>query len=169
MCIIFCVTCLPSSTINATQLETSLQVHDNMSSITTVRFTRALKLEDMLLLLSEINADVAIIKIETEFNVGQRSITEFYALPSHTSVHDIDAHYLKEKYSDYRRSMMETVLKSSTKLDITNNTGISMLQFMSNAIVYNEEPNILLKSVTLVGSYNMLSAIDEMGRKLFSE
>ena len=126
-------------------------------SIAKVQFTKPLEIEYAISLFHGMSIDIAL--IESHYEIGHRTLTEFYSLPSHTSPHDIDAHSYEQEYKRHRRAMMEAVLESSQKLDPSINFSFDMPNSMEAELDDTDSVDILVNGFTLVGDNDELSGL----------
>lgn len=136
-------------------------VSNNGLSIAKVRFFKSLKLDGLVSLLSDTNANIAI--IESQYDIGSKVLTEFYSLPSNTSVYDINVNELKEEYRQHRKSMLNAVLKNSVKLNNKVNSNTSMFKSMNDILTNNTVTDILISGITLTGDNEELSRVIQKG------
>ena len=110
------VSCLFVSNANCSQSGVGAIGNTNGElSIAKVQLTKPLALEYAISLFYDTSIDIAV--IESQYKIGNRTINEFYSLPSHTSAYDIDVYSYNGEYMQHRRSMINSVLESSRKLD----------------------------------------------------
>ncbi len=125
-------------------------------SIAEIKFSKELTLENTISLLSDTDANIAIIQSQYEFN-GQ-TVTEFYTPPQSTYARDIHAYSLKNEYTDYRKSLALAILENSTfdkALELDDSAKESI-----DAILRSSEPSsINITGVTLTGDRNELSKV----------